>query len=85
MVEYALISKMLSTLDNVAERQLKRKFEIAYFLCKQNLPFTKMAPLCAFEEKHGVDLGSGYKNDKAYATFVEYIAKQQRATLQYTS
>ena len=77
MVEYAPIAKMLSTLDKDAERKLKRKFEIAYFLCKQNLPFTKMAPLCALEEKHGVDLGSGYKNDKACATFVEYIAKQQ--------
>ena len=43
-----------------------------------------MAPLCALEEKHGVDLGSGYKNDKACATFVEYIAQQQRKLLTST-
>ena len=84
VVEYTPITKMLSTLDNDAERKLKWKFEIAYFLCKQNLPFTKMAPLCALEEKHGVDLGSGYKNDKACTTFVEYIAKQQRELLSST-
>ena len=46
LVEYSPIAKMLSTLDNDAERnKLKRKFEIAYFLCKQNLSFTKMACL----------------------------------------
>ena len=84
VVEYAPIAKMLSTLDNDTECKLKWKFEIAYFLCKQNLPFTKMAPLYALEEKHGVDLGSDYKNDKACATFVEYIAKQQRELLSST-
>ena len=36
------------------------------------------------EEKHGVDLGSGYKNDKACATFVEYIAQGQRELLANT-
>ena len=75
VVEYAPIAKMLTTLDEDAERKLNRKFEIAYFLCKENLSFTKMAPLCAMEEKHGVDLGSGYKNDKACSTFVEYITE----------
>ena len=43
-----------------------------------------MAPLCALEEKNGVDLGSGYKNDKACATFVEYIAQQQSELLTST-
>lgn len=43
-----------------------------------------MAPLCALEEKHGINLGSGYKNDKACATFVEYIAQEQRELLANT-
>ena len=47
------------------------KFEIAYVICKENMAFMKMAPLCALEERHGVDLGSGYKNDQACAEFVE--------------
>ena len=48
VVEFALIAKILSTLDEDAERNLKQKFEIVYmyFLCRQNLFFTKMAPLC---------------------------------------
>ena len=44
VAEYAPIAKM-TTLDEDAERKLNRKFEIAYFLCKQNLSFTKIAPL----------------------------------------
>ena len=84
VVEYAPIARMLTTLDAEAEMKLKRKFEIAYFLCKENLAFAKMSPLCALEEKHGVDLGSGYKNDKACATFVEYIAQEQRELLTST-
>ena len=40
-----------------------------------------MGSLCALEEKHGVDLGSGYKNDKACATFVHFIAKDQALDL----
>ena len=63
VVEYAPIARLLTTLDEDAESKLKRKFEIAYFICKQKLSFAKMGPLCALEEKHGVDLGSGHKND----------------------
>ena len=33
--------------------------------CKQRLPFTEMGPICSLEEKDRVNLGSGYKNDKA--------------------
>ena len=42
------------------------------------MAFTKMQPHCNLEERHGVKLGSGYKNDKACATFVEYIGLEQK-------
>ena len=80
VVEYAPIAKVLTTLDEDAESKLKRKFEIAYFICKQKLSFAKMGPLCALE-KHGVDLGSGHKNDRACAVFVEFIALERRQLL----
>ena len=35
---------------------MKRKFDIAYFVAKEGLPFTKMAPLCELEERHDVNL-----------------------------
>ena len=69
------------TLDASTEKRLRRKFEIAYFLCKENMPFTKMEVICQLEESHGVDLGLGYKNRQACSVFVEYIAKEQRQNL----
>ena len=40
-----------------------------------------MGPICSLEEKHGVNLGTGYKNDKACAVFVEFIAQERREAL----
>ena len=77
----ALIAKALTTLDTRTEETVKKKFEIAYFLLKENLPYVKMVPLYYLIEKHGVGLGTGYKNDQACATFVQYIAKDQRLQL----
>ena len=84
VAEYAPIARMLTELDAEAEMRLKRKFELAYFICKENLAFAKMGPLCTLEEQHGVDLGLGYKNDKACVTFVEYIAQERRELLTTT-
>ena len=39
-------------------------------------------PLKARKEPHAVDLGSGYKNDQACATFMEFIALEQKERLQ---
>ena len=81
VTEYAPIAKALHTLDADAELKVKRKFDIAYLIAKENLAFNKMGPLCELEERHGVDLGQGYKNDQACATFVDYIAKEQQEIL----
>ena len=62
--EYTPIAKALSSLDASSEQRLKKKFEIAHLLCKQSLAFRKMVTICELEEKHGVDLGSGYKTTK---------------------
>ena len=45
------------------------------------MAFTKMKAICELEERHGVDLGTAYKNNQAWATFVEYIAKEQQQVL----
>ena len=41
----------------------------------------EMEAVCELEEKHGVNLGTGYKNNQACSTFVEYIAQSQREGL----
>ena len=50
-------------------------------IAKEKLAFTKMKPLCELEERHGVDLGQGYKNDRACSAFIEFIAREQREKL----
>ena len=54
---YAPIAKALNTLDAATERRVRKKFEIAYCISKENMSFTKMDTICELE---GVDLGQGY-------------------------
>ena len=61
--------------------RLKRKFEIAYLICKEGLAFTKMSALCKLEEESGVDLGAGHKNNQACAAFVDQIGHAQKEAL----
>lgn len=41
------------------------------------MAFAKMGALCELQERCGVDLGQGYKNEKAHASFVHYNADKQ--------
>ena len=50
-------------------------------IVKENMAFAKMKSICELQERHGVMLGTGYKNDKACATFVEFTAKEQQELL----
>ena len=81
VAEYTPIARPLSMLDPDTASKLKRKFKVAYLICKEGLAFTKMSALCELEEKHGVNLGAGYKNNQACAVFVDYIAQAQREAL----
>ena len=45
------------------------------------MAFTKMKPICELMERHGVDLGEGYKNNQACACFTSYIALEERRRL----
>ena len=69
---YALITAALlqPSMDKATCTRTKRKFDVAYMIAKENLPFTRMKAMCELEERHGAELGQGYKNDQACATFV---------------
>ena len=77
IVDYSPIAKALSTLDASTQAAVSRKFELTYMMCKEGLAPKKMSTLCELEEKHGVNLGTGYKNDIACAEFVSYISKAE--------
>ena len=81
--EYApIVAALLQpSMDDATRERTKRKFDIAYMIARQNLSFTKMKAVCELEERHGAELGQGYKNDRACATFVECIAREQQEQL----
>ena len=62
VTEYVPIAKVMHNLDAEAAMKVKRKFDITYLIAKNNLAFTKMAPLCEVEQGHEVDLGQDFKN-----------------------
>ena len=79
--DYSPIARALSTMDATSKERMKRKFDIAYTISKENMAFTKMKPICELMERHGVDLGEGYKNNQACACFTSYIAVEERQRL----
>ena len=82
VVEYSRIAKALAQANSneTTKAKLKRKFDVAYMVVKENLSFMKMKSICELEERHGTDLGAGYKHDHSCSTSVEFIACEQLVT-----
>ena len=80
ITEYSPIVSAIfrSAMDNTTREQTKRKFDI---IAQGNMAFTKMKVLCELEERHGVDLGRGYKNNRSCATYVDFIARDLQEQL----
>ena len=53
----------------------KKKFEVAYFIAKEELPIVKYGPLLDLEERHGVDVGTAYRNENTGGVFMDYISE----------
>ena len=81
VTDYSPIARAFSSIHSATEERVKKQFEIAYMLSKENLSFSKMNAICQLEQQHGVDLGQSYKSRQACTTFVEYIALSLRQQL----
>ena len=57
------------------QEQTKKKFEVSYFVAKQQLPFTKYEKILDLEEMHGVDIGPSYRNDIECAEFIDFLGE----------
>ena len=85
IASYSPIARsLLSTLSPAVRDQMKRKLEISFVLAKEHIPFTKYPAIHDFEERHGVDLGSTYKNRDSAPNFIHFIAESQRQCLYAT-
>ncbi|XP_028409251.1 uncharacterized protein LOC114531839 [Dendronephthya gigantea] len=60
----------------------KKKFEVAYFIAKEELPLKKFPKLLKLEEKHGVEIGNSYRSDKSCNIFINHIAQDFGKKLQ---
>lgn len=78
---YSPIARSLfsSTMDPIVKEQVKKKFEISFVFAKEHIPFSKYPMIHELEEKHGVDLGSTYKNRDAPRNFVHYHCRNSKA------
>ena len=76
--DYAPVALLIPSMDELTRTRMKRKFEIAYLITKEKMPFKKMKSLCDLEEQHSVDIRGSYRNGHACATFVEFIGTDLR-------
>lgn len=71
----------LETMEKTDFERTKKKFEVAYFVAKHNMPLSSYADILDLEEKHKVDVKGAYKNDKACGTFIEYMGDDLKRNL----
>ena len=59
-VSYAPIAKAFNKLPEDERERLTVKFDIAYFMSTEKLPYTHYPKICEFESRHGVQVGTSY-------------------------
>lgn len=70
-----LITLGIANMQASDHAKTKTKFEVAYFIAKEELPLSKYPQLLKLEEKHGVDIGTAYRNDMSCNVFITHIAE----------
>ena len=58
-----------------SSQKLRLKFDVAFFIASEQLPFTKYPWICELEQRYGVKLGAAYLNNKSCKEFTHYIAE----------
>lgn len=52
-------------MDSNLEEQIRKLLNTAYFVCKEEMPFTSYPSLIKLQEKNGLDVGGFYRSDNA--------------------
>lgn len=63
------------------QEEMKKKFDISYFVVKEELPLTKYEKIIELEKRHGVLHSSSYSNRTAATNFISYQADQLKSQL----
>ena len=81
VASYAPIAQTLPKLPAEEKGRLRKKFDIAYFVATEKLPFMKYPGICELEARHEVDLGTSYVSKSARRTFCHYITEGLKENL----
>ena len=63
------------------KEEMKMKFDVSYFVVKEELPLTKYEKILELERRHGVSHGSTYSNRTAATNFISYQSDQLKSQL----
>ena len=66
--------RQMTVNQSADEAEMMWKFNTAYFVAKEELPFTKYKSQLDLQRKNGLKLNETYNNDTACAQFVGVIA-----------
>ena len=69
-------SKLDFSLNPQQIEDFKRKFDISYFVVKEELPLSKYEKIIALEKRHGVPHGSTYSNRAAATEFISFQSEE---------
>ena len=62
---------------NIKDFELtKKKFKVTYFIAKEELPLSLFPKLLNLEERHGVELGTAYRNRNYAGKIIDYISEK---------
>ena len=75
---YALIAWALTVISSEEMEKLRVKFDIAHFIAKENIAFTKNGKFCELEARHGVKIGLSYLTNNAVKEFIYFIARSMK-------
>ena len=78
------IGKSLTKMEERSKEMLKMRFNTAYYLAKKEKPFSDYPDLLALQEKNGIKKQNGYCTPRAAVDFIDYIAKEFKASLKET-
>ena len=73
-----LLIAAITSLSHNDRAELRKKFDIVFLLAQEKLSYPS---ICELEERHGVQVGSAYRTEKAAKSFSHYIAQCQRQQL----
>ncbi|XP_077977576.1 zinc finger protein 862-like [Glandiceps talaboti] len=77
----APMDRVIANMEDGMRGKMVKLFNIAYFVAKEELPFTIFPKLCRLHVKNDCEIGKTYFNDHACRAFIQVIADTMKEDL----